>query len=186
MANAIIWTLKAVCFFSLAALLLAALKYTPWPVTWTEFAGSKPFVEAMALLITPLGTVAAVFGVLINYHANRHSRDLTRRAQLTSSFQKGAEMLSSSRSSTQSAGAALLAEVALQAHEDFETPVTQALIAFISENEEKPYKSTFAALADPTSDVQIESTRMSTLDAWNMIGKLTRDYKNWWQCRKTW
>jgi hypothetical protein len=138
-AKALVWCCFAVAIF---AILWIGMSQLPWGV----IAGGKSPAEVFALLLGPLGALAAIFALYLNFRTADRTFRLTLRGQRLSTFQKGAEMLNEASEPSSNAGVAVLRSVA---EEDpaFTDAVCAALASFATATERTKWQGSLADFA---------------------------------------
>lgn len=114
---------------ALAAIMLQAV----WPmVPWSAIAGTKPGIEVFALLLGPVGGIAAVAGLFLNFLAQNKTYRQTRESTQVATFSRGAEMLAGDAEAKALAGVAILQQVALDSPH-LQTAVLNTLAGYVTE-----------------------------------------------------
>lgn len=119
----------------IAALLIVFLiEWPQTPAAWvTTPPNGKAPVEALALVIAPLGAVGTLIGVGFTVYFASHNLRQAQRTERATRFQKGAEMLASSSTSTATAGVQLLTDLAVEDDATYQDPVVRTLRQRIQE-----------------------------------------------------
>lgn len=116
----------------LGILLLLILFQIDWPSTPQEWSGGKAPAELFALIVTPLGGLAAIAGLIVNARSTRRALQHSNRAMLLGTFQKAADLLSSEKASTQIAGVSLMDQCSAEAP-NLAEPAIRAVRTFVSD-----------------------------------------------------
>ncbi|RYE48326.1 MAG: hypothetical protein EOP24_07915 [Hyphomicrobiales bacterium] len=125
-------TALLLCSIVIGIVGLLVLFLVPWPRDGATWLGHNSPVEAVGILLTPLGAIAALLTFGWNVRNSTRTLEQAVKNEQASRFQKASEMLGSPGLPVSMAGATLLRSIAEQNPKEYLAPVAEILASTVS------------------------------------------------------